>query len=143
MIDVRELRIGNHILVNGVRAKVIDIDKIVLNWNESPYRIFVEGISPETGELTQVGILEDSDGIQPIPVTKELLIEMGFEEDNDLHFDYVKRFENKLSLFITLHDDGCLRIEAWDDVIHRGNMICQYLHEIQNFVFSTCKIELV
>lgn len=128
MVSIKELRIGNHVLWNGERVKVDEIS-----------------IGGAVGLIRQDGsdwFGYDAFRLEPIPITEELLTELGFEKEYDLHFDYVKKFENELSLFITLHSNGCMRIEVWDNTKHRGNMICHYLHELETFVFMTTKKEL-
>lgn len=129
MIDVKSLRIGNFVLLDGER---VEIDEI--------------SISGQVGCITQdndwLGV-DANDRLSPIPITEELLTELGFEKIKDPQYDYAKRYENNRKLFVTIITGGVVRIEAWDNVIHRGNMICQYLHEIQNFVFMTTKKELI
>lgn len=132
-IDIKELRIGNHVLLDGEKVKIVTLDADHFD------KYISIGVKNEQGD---VWIVSPND-IQPIPITEELLTELGFEKDNDLHFDYAKRFENKLSFFITLHDNGGLRIEVWDNHIHKGNMICRFLHEMESFIYLTTNKELI
>ena len=141
-MDIRELRIGNSVLVNGVKAKVIDIHKDVMNWDKSPYRIFVEGISPETGELMQVGAFVASDSVQPIPITEELLKELGFEKSETNQYDWYKYIDD-FSIFIKIFKRGRCRAEVYSEFSHHGNMVCYYLNELEQFVFMTTKKELI
>lgn len=143
-MDIRELRIGNSVLVNGVRAKIIDIHKDVLNWDKSPYRIFVEGISPETGKLMQVGGYE----FDPIPITEELLKELGFEEDTSEEID--RRYYSKVyDLWLEPCEDMLVQMllnaidgKTWQ-CITGGMAFVKYLHELENFVYLTNKKELI
>lgn len=124
MIDVKSLRIGNLVLLDGER---VEIDEICMD-----------------GLVTYNSYFgTDVEKLDPIPITEELLKELGFEKIKDPQYDYAKRYENNRKLFVTIITSGVVRIEAWDNVIHRGNMICQYLHEIQNFTFMTQGKELI
>lgn len=147
-MDIRELRIGNSVLVNGVRAKVIDLHRDILNWKESPHRIFVEGISPETGELMQVGAFVASDSVQPIPITEELLKELGFEEDTSEEVD--RRYYSKVyDLWLEPCEDMLVQMllnaidgETWQ-CITGGMAFVKHLHELETFVYLTTKKELI
>lgn len=123
MIDVRELRINSHVLHNGKRFKVIRIS--------------------DMGIVEIDGYIKEEEKIDPIPITPNLLKELGFEKIKDPRFDYAKRYENNRGLFVSIITDGVIRIESWDGLILRGNMICQYLHEMEQFVYLTTKHELI
>lgn len=137
-MDIKELRIGNSVLCNGVRAKVIDIHRDILNSQKSSYRVFVEGISPETGKLTQVGGYE----FDPIPITEELLKELGFEKSETNQYDWYKHIDD-FSIFIKIFKRGRCRAEVYSEFSHHGNMVCYNLHELEQFVFMTTKKELI
>lgn len=129
MISIQELRIGNHVFLDG---KKVEIDEI--------------SISGQVGCITQdndwFGVDAD-DRLSPIPITEELLKELGFGKIKDPRFDYAKRYENNRGLFVSIITDGVIRIESWDGLILRGNTICQYLHQLENFVYLTTKKELI
>lgn len=129
-IDIKELRIGNHVLLDGER---VEIDEI--------------SISGQIGCITQdsdwLGV-DANDRLDPIPITEDLLTELGFEKNEDeLQYNYIKRNEYKLNFFITLIDDNFIRIGVWHKTVWHGDFRCQYLHELENFVFMTTKKELI
>lgn len=129
-IDVRELRIGNHVMWNGERVRIDEIS-----------------IGGVVGCILQDGsdwFGYNADKLDPIPITEELLIELGFEKNNtDLDLDYEKFPKDGLGIFIKGVKENLIRVEIWDNVIKKGNMLCQYLHELETFVFMTTKKELL
>ncbi len=137
MIDVKELRIGSHILAGGVRARVIDIHKKCLSSKDYPYQIFVEGVSPDDGEKKVVGGL--SDNLEPIPLTAELLQEIGFE-----------RLAQLGSMSTWARDDIYISIvgeRVAARIVNDKNDLSipsiRYLHELEAFVYLTTKQELI
>lgn len=143
-MDIRELRIGNSVLVNGVRAKVIDLHRDILNWKESPYRIFVEGISPETGELMQVGAFVASDSVQPIPLTEELLKELGFENGWQAIFDGYEITVTEQCEFGYSMGKYNVSIKNTMTSSHIATIDgIKHLHELEQFIFLTTKQELI
>lgn len=139
MIDVKELHIGAHILANDIRAKVVDINRMQLDNPDCPYRVFVEGINSH-GDKQIVGGFVNYDKIQPIPLTAELLTEIGFE-----HIDktpYVKHFDDSY-IGLSLVGNGLWRVLEYDNVMCHGSMLCRYLHELEGFIYMTLHKELI
>lgn len=137
MIDVKELRIGSHILAGGVRARVIDIHKKCLGTENFPYQVFVEGFSPDDGEKKVVGGL--SDNLEPIPLTAELLQELGFE-----------RLAQLGSMSAWARDDIYISIageRVAARIVNNKNDLSipsiRYLHELEAFAYLTTKQELI
>lgn len=129
MIDVRELRIGSHFHIGGV-------------WRR------VTGMNGHTGRL--VGRMLDKDGkvcddvyraedIEPIPITEELLAELGF---------LMTEKHGSVSVWMIRN----IRIDFYGKQITAmvGNdynkctiyPIC-YLHELETFLYQTTKKELI
>ncbi len=140
-IDIKELRIGSHILAGGARARVIDIHKKCLETENFPYQVFVEGISPEDGIKKVVGGM--CDGIDPVPITPELFEELGFERFSERDETYwAKNLDNRMYLYATKKDDIYVaRIKSFYyayDIFH-----FKYLHELEGFVYLTTKQELI
>lgn len=146
MIDVKELRIGSSVLVNGVRAKVIDIHRDILNSQKSSYRVFVEGISPETGKLMQVGGYE----FDPIPLTEELLKELGFKEDKEpeegwyfgIEKVFLKEFDSPIEedyyISMAQYEGGLYQLQVLGTIAYVRD-----LHTLQNLIYLTTKKELI
>lgn len=126
-LEVKELRIGNHVLYEGERVK---IDQIQLFGDIGLVDITYTLVSPND--------------LSPIPITEELLTEFGFEKNNtDLDLDYEKFPKDGLGIFIKVIKENLIRVGIWDNVIKKGDMLCQYLHELETFVFITTKKELL
>ncbi|WP_289300063.1 hypothetical protein [Xylanibacter muris] len=71
-VDIKSLRIGSHILVNGVGASVVQLNTI--SWGKkSACHVLVRGVSPDDGVVREVGCFVDDDAVEPIPITPELL----------------------------------------------------------------------
>lgn len=114
-VDIDSLIIGCHIRVNGKRAKVISVESTG-----------IVGCRADDDWLKVT-----SDDIEPIPLTHELLDELGFEEDKT---DIAKRVGgyyiyfhqiNNLRWRVSLEEENCTNY---------GNCIVRYLHEAESFL---------
>ena len=141
MIDARELHIGAHILVSGVRAKVVEINRMQLNNPDFPYRVFVEGINSH-GDKQVVGGYVHDEKIEPIPINPSLLEELGFEHGADEREWHKYIGETWLGIHLFL-DRERMRVNVCDDSADYGNVIVRYLHELENFVYMALKRELI
>lgn len=94
------------------------------------------------GEWRDCGCPADSDKVEPIPITEELLTELGFE-----YKDKINRWRKVLAglSFIDLTElpDGLWRMETVDDTYVRGCVILRYLHELEQILYLTTKTELI
>ncbi len=90
-VDIRTLRIGSHVLVNSVRATVERLE--IRKWQDGIQRPwgFFHGIV--NGTYRECGGFLDIDNVMPIPITPELLEELGFEE---MYWSYEKSFVKPL-----------------------------------------------
>lgn len=155
MIDVKELRIGSYVLVNGVRARVIAIGK----WYQF-YHLTCMAIID--GELRKCGSYVDSGHIEPIPITEELLSELGFVKETLPHlpFELIRYIDGESARCrevhkpavvvprITLDYAGRIPTPFWqatvlDDKVTQCRADINYLHELENFVYLTTKTELI
>jgi len=75
-----------------------------------------------------------------IPLTPELLVEMGFQSDNDGRNTY--KYINK-ETYVALAPDGFFLVFASDDEdeLYRKLNI-EYLHQLQNFIHALTSEEL-
>lgn len=123
MIDIKTLRVGSHVNLCGKRQRVAAIDAL-------------------NGAIGMCGYLTDENGvkhplgykvedIEPIPITSDLLKELGFEEDKT---DIAKRVGgyyiyfhqiNNLRWRVSLEEENCTNY---------GNCIVRYLHEAEAFL---------
>lgn len=116
-VDVKTLTIGSHILVDGKRERV-------------------RGLDEDNGLIVRfpaeyVNVNE----VEPIPITPDLLKELGFEQD--MRFAYGKAFKiehGKMWIGVSAMSKGFWRIEAMDDTYNYENCIVRYLHEAEAFL---------
>lgn len=132
MIDIRELRIGSSVLLCGNRVKVTEL---------SQEHIAVGNYVEREGSKFPIGYTPDQ--IDPIPITEELLTELGFGVTGRYSNEFI-HYIDKFGLFVK-HVNGTNRFRLTiedEDGIAYGNILCRYLHELQQFVYLTTKQEL-
>ena len=130
MIDPKELRVGAHISINGERVRIEQIasDYIGLKHKEGDY----SGYPP------------DRDRIEPIPITAELLEELGFEKRKSGSF--AKEYAPDSWMFITLHaTKGLCKVGIYpaDPIREVSGFLNCYLHELESFLYLITKTELI
>lgn len=121
-VDVKTLRIGSHILVNGKRERVRGLDED----NGLIIRFPAEYVN--------------ANEVEPIPITAGLLVELGFRKedgfmrlwskDNNGHFSYIE--------FSTIRDKWRLYTSGTDG----SQTVVRYLHEAESFL-ALHNIELI
>ena len=134
MIDIRELRIGNHVLYDGKRVK---IDQISQFGNIGLVDITCTLVSPKD--------------LSPIPITEELLKELGFEEEKEPEegWDYgiekvfSKEYDAPLEceypfVSVAQYQRGLYHLQ-----VEGTTAYVRYLHELQGYVYLTTKKELI
>ena len=143
-VDIKSLRIGSHILVNGARARV---SKII----DPPLGRVMPGIellhfnAVIDGNICECGCPACADGAEPIPITPELLKELGFEKEAWPEYDdmiaYEKKTGNaKVRIEINTTDVYGAPITAFCRCWH---MPTAYLHELEQFVYAITQDELI
>lgn len=129
MIDTKELKRGNYVITDS---------GIVIEVNE---------ISDNSINKTAIGRTEDI-FINPIPITEDLLSDLGFDEEVD---DTINRKYYRLRL-----NGFCIDINKYSNTlgrdygIHIDNLCCdsvlsgdiQYLHQLQNYIYDSTHQEL-
>lgn len=144
-IDIKSLRIGSHILVNGVRARVEQLSTLRYDKNEA-FHLLVRGISPDTGKVGEVGCFVNDEAVEPIAITSELLKELGFGYLHKSPDDFKKLDKGFLIKFYRIRDsqDNEWRIIAEGrDGVDYGQILCRYLHEAEAFLYLTTQTELI
>jgi len=126
MIDIKELRAGAHVEIAGHRCRLAAIDS--LN-NEVGIELYV---MDEAGWKYPKGYKVND--IEPIPITAELLQELGFES---YHYCWVKK-PNGNPIKVEDNEDG-----SWGVSVIGANITVRYLHELEAFVYMTTKTELI
>lgn len=118
MLEAKDLRQGNYVYFNGKNKKI-----------GSVYFIF-----DKTVALNQRhDVFYDLKYLEPIPLTEEILLRLGFEKELDNFYR-----KNKICMIeILFHDNG---------IIVSSQSVClssvKYLHDIQNLYYSLYKQEL-
>ena len=141
-MKANELRIGNWVLYNDLYCKIIGIDKIGMDED----RVLVEYHNGETDYCY-------IDYIEPIELTEEVLVKIGFEKEKQLisiHFhldceidvdniNYVKYviYPNSLPL-LKITTSQYENYECFE-FLKRG---IKYLHELQNAYYCLTNQEL-
>ena len=131
MIQVNELRIGNLL-----RDKVSKTELKVIELTEKDIVTYVIDRSKFP--------LKSGWGLEPIPLTSEILLKCGFElTDVKTHSDnrpLTKMFYKK-TLLVQHHDNG-----LWSFIIMGYNIVrpemSQFLHQLQNLYFALTGEEL-
>lgn len=139
MIDIRELRIGSSVLLCGNRVKVTEL---------SQEQIAVGNYVEREGSKFPIGYT--SDQIDPIPITEELLRELGFEgattPEEGWYYGIEKVFEREFDspieedyhIFLAQHEGGLYQLQVLGVLAFVRN-----LHELEAFVYLTTKQELI
>lgn len=152
MKDIKELRAGAHVEIAGHRYRLAAIDS--LN-NEVGIELYV---MDEAGRKYPKGYKVND--IEPIPITSELLQELGLAKSCG---DVVAFIDTK-SAKVMAEKNGenvIPTIEVWQDEYTRpywivavmcsngdiplphGRIAVRYLHELEAFVHLTTKTELI
>lgn len=154
-VDIKQLRIGSHVEVNGVRARVIElVEKHLQNQPWAMYAATIDGEYRTCG-----GFLRDA---EPIAITSELLVELGFVkrnrcDNNKTYYIDAASAEQmeKTRLVIPqielldyseighpeLWEVKILSIDNGFAVDHKTTV--RYLHELENFIYLTLGKELI
>ncbi len=118
-IDVKTLRIGSHILVNGKRVRVFGIGNNAIFYLPS----IVSSVCKET-EIEQ---------IEPIAITPELLKELGLKYRTPICI-WIKASEDEYLSFERICGTNRYRVHLYSGDIDRGKCVCRYLHEAEAFL---------
>lgn len=142
-MDIKELRIGNHVLVDDVRAKVCEINYFPY---AGDYQVIVEADPPQPDLVRQVGVLSQHYDLHPILITEELLKELGFKKETEN--TWAKYFDKSE---FCLHITFLKHVTLW--LIDKNRKLikplkndmfaCDTLHKLENFVYMAIKRELI
>lgn len=136
--DVKELRIGSHIMFNGLRNRVVGIE--IEDDENAPILIkTLERIENKTIDMA----LEPNE-IDPIPITDELLKELEFERLDDLgSVCYMKDIENYNVAVIYDRGHKCFMAAVGQGSHGKFIAACKHLHQLENVVYMATRKELV
>lgn len=133
MIDIKTLQIGSHVLLKGERVKVLEISNHFDNCG---------CIDTEKGRDT-------ANEFDPIPITEELLKELGFEYHE---YDNGKLWERtypniyKSSHILEFEDSDYgerWRLNLWSMKETSVETHVKYLHELENWIYMVYGKELI
>lgn len=128
MVNTKEFRVGNYVLVDGICQSICCIR------NENSGQASCIGYEKNNNCEYEVC---DSDRVQPVPVSNEILKKLGFVFHS--HFKLWQRERPEKSYTIELTGD-------YDALDFSHNYIvrnCQHLHQLQNLFFSIQGKELL
>lgn len=130
MINANELRIGNFVYfsyeyskkrINRVCSiKSLDVDATVVNDIGAP-----------------LCIRYDTDSIQPIPLTPEILEKVGFKITPGKLFDY---YQLAVNVRVSLNTNGSVPNKYL--FMNELRMPCESVHQLQNLFFALTGTEL-
>lgn len=127
-MDIKQLRIGAHVEVNGVRRAVFGLGCGRVSYLPHP--------------TSSVALSVFANEVNPIPITPELLAELGFERGSDERKWHKEIDQTWIGIHLFL-DRERMRVYVCDDSVDYGNMIVRYLHELENFIYLTLGKELI
>lgn len=120
-VDIKTLRIGCHVQHHGKR-------KIV-------HCIGGDMVCLLPSIVSSVAHVAKTNEIEPIPITHELLRELGFEDCSKKQWhteDYEKRWKGQYLSFTELHS-GWL-VYYFDGTKAKGKTVVRHLHEAEAFL---------
>lgn len=125
-VDIKSLRIGSHILVNGKRERVRGLDED----NGLIVRFPAEYVMANM--------------VEPIAITAELLEELGFKTKNQKYNTKCwrrkeipqegRRLPSIEFITFWLYRDGYCKIHYRMDFMDINVIVCRYLHEAEAFL---------
>ena len=123
-IDIKSLRIGSHILVNGKRERVrgLDEDNGLIVRFPAEYVLASE--------------------VEPIAITLELLKELGFEWIKITGSWCVSDKRGGHFYATDVSDSTCV-VTHYPDFGFQSRVVCAYLHELEAFAYLIAQTELI
>lgn len=137
-MDIRELRIGNHVLYKGEQVEIC---------GTVDFKKFDPAVALYTNEGIRLNVRVGQ--LSPIPLTEELLKELGFEEekpqgegwDYGIEKVFLKEFGSPVEedYFISMaqYEGGLYQLQVLGTIAY-----VRELHELQGYIYLTCKKEL-
>ena len=152
MIDPKELRIGSHVKYYDKIHRVFAID-------ERKQQVELCVYATNTNRISR-SLFCGVESINPIPITAELLTELGFEKETlqtrpkptiqyvDAEYAKLKASGEKLIVpGITIQyinvTNPFWSVSAYGEDMGDNRMAVRYLHELEAFLYLTMKTELI
>lgn len=144
-VDIKTLRVGSHIFVNGKRVRVCGIRPV-----RSPFNVFQVIIQHEAKNFSSLGYVPStsSNTIEPIPITPEILTEIGFkyhEYDNGKLWEWDLPDGYKDYGYLEFDDETTTiwRGRLWYQKEHEVDLRVEYLHDLENIFYMFYGVELI
>lgn len=124
MIDVKTLRIGSHINVNGKRERVrgLDEDNGLIIRFPAEYVLASE--------------------VEPIAITPDLLKELGFKWRKSAGSWCISDKKHGY-FYATICSDSTCIVTHYPKFGFQSRVVCIYLHELEAFAYLIAKTELI
>ena len=134
-MEIRELRLGNYVLYNGMICVVSSIieptptkdrfnNKYVISlWNNGSFNATI-------------------DEIEPIVITEEILLKFGFEDQEFSDEDGNKIYMLHHKKFYLTSDESCMFSEVFLPIYSNDCVSVKYVHQLQNLFYSLTGEEL-
>lgn len=120
-VDVKQLRIGSHVDFNGrrVRIKAIVEDSVAFDYTQDEKQLY---LSPNAYD----------EFLSPIPITPELLAELGFQYRDDTYWErwFLGGFDIE-------------RKEGSSYFDYNSEIRLEYLHELEDLYYLIYGVELI
>lgn len=123
-VDVKTLRIGSHILVNGKRERVMAIDALNRKIGINAYKTDDNGVKHPFGYAIEQ--------VEAVPITPELLKELGFEN-------------GRVGIWWHWWKDG-FHLQHRDESEYwhfHGDIGLRYFHELESLYYMIYETELI
>ena len=136
MIDIRQLHIGAHVECEGKRARIEQISTIHLA--DEPMEVFLRC----SDGLALVAPLDE---IKPIPITPELLADLGFENRSLVKWhspSWMLKVDDYAVIFQKKPSGELWKVSCIKGGMDCGFCVCRYLHEAEAFL-ALHNVELI
>ena len=126
MIQTKELRIGNNIEFDGEIITVTGISKNKITYN--PSKVLKYEINAKH--------------FDPIPLTEEILLKFGFEDQEFSDEDGNKIYMLHHKKFYLTSDESCMFSEVFLPIYSNDCVSVKYVHQLQNLYLALTGKEL-
>lgn len=129
-VDIKQLRIGSHVLLSreNKRVRIGGITKRKIGYHRR---------ADKTDHLAYARLNE----IEPIAITPELLVELGFEKTPDVNI-WRKQYSQSI-LILRRHNHERWSCSVWQDGGCRAVMNFCRLHQFEYIIYLTLGMELI
>ena len=129
MIDINTLHIGSHVRIGGKMHRISAIDALNGQIGIDAYTTDAKGVKHPFGYKVEE--------VEPIPITEELLMELGFECIARYNESWWQRGNKRIKI-----KGNYVEVEVYQG-FYDATWRCVYLHELEQFLYLTTKTELI